>query len=172
MFALIYFYLFPSWGLPTILNVFMLQICLFLDWLTFSSSFFTVFRLALKSTDSLTFDPSRAPSMASADTLTLFRFGLFILPFSSKIFCERFWIYCSQGNTHNQPSKCLQTTKDVLRRLHTLVQIKMSSSGKHLGTPEQSMKCTQTGFCVLKTLIVFYYIIFWNWSIYILLSTR
>ncbi len=61
--------------------------------LTFSSSFFTVLRLALKSTDSLTLAPSRAPSMASADTLTLLRAGLFILPFSSKIFWDRSCIF-------------------------------------------------------------------------------
>lgn len=53
---------------------------------TFSSSFLTVLRLALKSTDSLTLEPRRAPNMASAEIFTLLRAGLFILPLSSVIF--------------------------------------------------------------------------------------
>lgn len=53
---------------------------------TFSSSFLTVLRLALKSTDSLTLEPRRAPNMASAEIFTLLRAGLFILPLNSVIF--------------------------------------------------------------------------------------
>lgn len=65
---------------------------------TFSSSFFTVFRLALKSTDSFTLAPSRAPSMASAEIFTLLRAGRFILPFNSKIFMDKFSIW-QESNT-------------------------------------------------------------------------
>ena len=66
-----------------------------IEHLTFSSSFFTVLRAALKSTDSLTFVPSRAPSMASAEIFTLFRVGLF-LPFRSIIFWDKFSIWGNQ----------------------------------------------------------------------------
>lgn len=71
--------------------------------LTFSSSFLTVLRLALKSMDSLCLAPSSAPSMASADTLTLFRLGLFILPFSSKIL----WFNSAIWNKYLQHSLIL-----------------------------------------------------------------
>lgn len=64
--------------------------------LTFSSSFLTVLRLALKSTDSLTLAPRSAPSMASAEIFTLFRAGLFIFPLSSEILWDSSAIWGQQ----------------------------------------------------------------------------
>lgn len=87
--------------------------------LTFSSSFFTVLRFALKSMDSLCLAPSRAPSMASADTLTLFSAGLFILPFNSKTLWFKSAIYTkgiNYGQQTNASNNALGIFNGVLKQ--------------------------------------------------------
>lgn len=113
------------WG--TQLFVYLFVVCVFVcvsETHTFSvSSFFTDFRLALRSMETLCLDPSRERRMASADTRTLRRFGLLNFPLRSKtlMFKSLIWAMDTYTLRDRKTSYCCTMRQRWLSFEHPLL---------------------------------------------------